>query len=196
MQPLARMLACALLAVLAGAVIFAFLQPETTDRIPTAGTLLDPPRPINDFALIDHDEQPFANEGFTGRWSLVFFGFTQCEGVCPMTMAKLSETVAQVERPLTVIFVSVDTRRDTPEIIARYVRSFGDDFIGLTGEPREIDKLAGSLLAPYSISGEGVNVTVDHSSTVFLVDPDGKFAGLFSAPLDVQALANDLRKII
>jgi len=184
------------LAILLGMGTFALLGPDTPDRTPIAGTLLDPPRPIAEFTLVDQTGQTFNQEQLKGQWSLVFFGFTQCEGVCPMTLAKLSQAVAQIEQAPTVIFVSVDTKRDTPEVLAKYIRSFSDDLIGLTGDSAEIDKLTQSLFAPYSITGEGNNYAVNHSSTVFLIDPDGKFTGLFSAPIDVQTLADDLRKII
>jgi protein SCO1/2 len=186
----------AVLAVLLSMGTFALLETDTPDRTPVAGTLLEPPRPIADFTLIDQSGQMFNQEQLKGQWSLVFFGFTQCEGVCPMTLARLSQAVAQVEQAPTVIFVSVDTKRDAPEVLARYIRSFSDDFIGITGDPAEIDKLTQSLFAPYSITGEGANYAVDHSSTVFLIDPDGRFAALFSAPIDVKILAEDIRKII
>ncbi len=186
----------ALLAITAGIATSFYLAPEAPEKPPVAATLLSPPRPVANFTLVDQTGQTYTRQELKGHWSLIFFGFTQCEGVCPMTMAKLEQAVALLDQAPTVVFVSVDTNRDTPTIIAKYVQAFSDDFIGLTGKPEEIDKLTQSLLAPYSVTGEGSNTQVDHSSTVFLIDPDGKFAGLFSPPLDVQVLAEDLRKII
>lgn len=189
-------LAGTVLAILLGMVSYTLLKPGTPDRAPVAGTLLNPPRPVAEFTLVDHTGQTFSREHLNGHWSLVFFGFTQCEGVCPMTLARLNQTVEQIEQAPNVIFVSVDTKRDTREVLARYVGTFNDEFIGLTGDSAEIDKLTLSLMAPYTITGEGPNYRVDHSSAVFLINPDGYFTALFSAPIDAMILAEDIQHII
>lgn len=166
------------------------------DRTLAKATVLDAPEILADFSLLDHTEQAFDRENLSGQWSLVFFGFTNCPDICPVTLAKLAQVVDQVSPPLTVIFVSVDPKRDTPGVLAQYIQTFGERFIGLTGDPVEIDRLAKSFFAPYSLSGEGENYNVIHSSSVFLVNRDGQFAAFFSAPIESKVLVEDLRKII
>lgn len=163
---------------------------------PVSATVFEDSLPLVEFTLIDHDQQPFDQTRFEGRWSLVFFGFTNCPGVCPTTLTKLSQTVAAMDKPPAVIFISVDPQRDDPATLAQYVRSFDDQLIGVSGAPEEIDKLTAAFFVTYSINGTGEDYMVDHSSAVFLVNPAGRLSALFSAPLDAQQLAADLRKII
>jgi protein SCO1/2 len=77
------------LAILLGMGTFALLGPGAPDQTPVAGTLFDTPRPIANFSLVDHTGQTFDHEHLKGRWSLVFFGFTQCEGLCPIRSCPL-----------------------------------------------------------------------------------------------------------
>jgi len=163
---------------------------------PVAATVFDESRPLVEFTLMDHEQQPFDQTRFEGRWSLVFFGFTNCPGVCPTTLAKLSQVVSAMDKPPAVIFISVDPQRDDPATLAQYVRSFDDQLVGVSGDPEELDKLSAAFFVSYSLSGSGEGYMVDHSSTVFLVNPAGRLSALFSAPLDAQQLAADLRKII
>ena len=87
--------------------------------------ILDTPRKIGEFNLIDQTGSPFTNDRFEGVWTLVFFGFTNCPDVCPTTMAFLSELVQSLEgteaEDTRVVMVSVDPARDTAEVLAQYV---------------------------------------------------------------------------
>jgi len=122
-------------------------------------------------------------------------GFTNCGHVCPMTMARMRAIADEVEYPLNVLFVSVDPGRDTPEVIAEYVRRFDEDFTGVTGEAAEIDKLAAALGAPYVVEISDDKYIVDHSSAIFLIGPDGGFRGVTTAPHDVNKVAADLNQL-
>jgi protein SCO1/2 len=176
--------------------VFSAYRLDFFDRSPVAATVLDVPRTLADFTLVDHTEQAFDRESLKGQWSLIFFGFTNCGGVCPLTLAKLSQAVVRVRPQPAVIFISVDPGRDSPAVLAKYVQAFSENLIGVTGDPAEIDKLTGSFFAPFSISEDGENYNVDHSSAVFLVNPDGNFVALFSAPIDSGVLVDDIDKII
>ncbi len=89
-----------------------------------AATVLPVPRPLSGFELTDQDGRPFGSEQLTGRWSLIFTGFTNCGHICPMTMARLRAIVDATAAPVDVVFVSVDPGRDTPEAIKAYVQRF------------------------------------------------------------------------
>ena len=151
--------------------------------------------------LIDQDNRPFDIGRLRGGWSLVFFGFTSCPDACPLTMTVLAQTnklLADLpaERRPRVVLISVDPQRDTPERLAAYVKAFDPTFTGATGTKAAIDELArrmGVMAATRPI--EGGSYTVDHTTSVFLIDPDGALRALFSAPLTPKLIAEDYRRI-
>jgi protein SCO1 len=167
----------------------------------TTATLLVPPRPLPPLALVDQNNQPFGADRLRGGWSFVFFGFTSCPDVCPVTMSALAQTrklLADLPEPSRprVVMISVDPERDTPERLAAYVKGFDPAFVGATGTKPAIDELAqrmGVLVATRPLDGD--NYTVDHSTSVFLVGPDGALRALFSAPHEPDKIAADYRRI-
>jgi protein SCO1 len=167
----------------------------------TSATLLSPPRPLPPLALVDQDNRPFDTNRLRGGWTLLFFGFTSCPDACPLTMTALAETnklLADLpaERRPRVVMISVDPERDTPQRLAGYVPAFDPTFVGATATKQAIDELAqriGVLIATRPI--DGGNYTVDHTTSVFLVDPDGALRALFSAPLTPKLIAEDYRRI-
>jgi len=164
-------------------------------------TVLSPPRPLPPLDLVDQDNRPFDTSRLRGGWSLLFFGFTSCPDVCPVTMAALAQTsklladLPQELRP-RVVMISVDPERDTPERLAGYVKAFDPTFVGATGTKAAVDELAlriGVVIAKRPTDGD--NYSVDHSSQVFLIDPDGALRALFSAPHTPKLIAEDYRRI-
>jgi protein SCO1/2 len=167
----------------------------------TTATLLTPPRPLPPLALVDQDNRPFGADRLRGGWSFVFFGFTSCPDVCPVTMSALAQTrklladLPETSQP-RVVMISVDPQRDTPERLAGYVKGFDPAFVGATGTKPAIDELAqrmGVLVATRPLEGD--NYAVDHSTSVFLIDPDGALRALFSAPHAPDQIAADYRRI-
>jgi protein SCO1 len=175
-----------------------------TDNAPALaqGTLLDPPRPMPQLSLIDQHGDAFDSRRFAGRWSMLFFGFTSCPDICPTTMA----TLAQIRKSLTdlpdaqqpqVVLVSVDPQRDTPQQLAAYVQHFHSSFVGVTGTQQALDAFTRELGVPVAIrQRDGGGYTVDHSATIFLVDPNGALRALFSPPHLPQEIAADYRRIV
>lgn len=191
----------AVLAAAAGGVIGAkLLGPEAPPAL-AVGTLLREPRPLPPFRMTRHDTEPFTREDFSGEWSLVFFGFTHCPDVCPNTLFLLDRVLNQVEQqglePPNVVFVSVDTARDTPAGMAKYVKYFNPAFIGLTGDANNLQKLTEAMSVAYEFrpDGEG-DYTVIHSSAVLLVDPEARLHTIFTPPLKADAIAGDLVQLI
>jgi protein SCO1/2 len=161
-------------------------------------TLLPAATELAEFSLLDQQGNSFTRDGFKGRWNLVFFGFTHCPDVCPITLQvlanaqKLLAAEAQGDLP-RIVLVSVDPERDTPEILGQYVSHFGDDTIGITGELDEVRKLTDGLGVFFEKSaGDDENYSVDHSAVVIVVNPDGKFHALFGAPHKAENFAHDL----
>ncbi|MCB1676638.1 MAG: SCO family protein [Halioglobus sp.] len=151
--------------------------------------LLDTPRDIGDFALVDHRAQAFGPQQLSGHWTLVFFGFTHCPDICPTTMAFLNEFVSGLEdaeaAATEVVMVSVDPERDTVARLAEYVPYFNPEFTGVTGDFLAVQRFATALNAPFrKAPGQGDDYQVDHSASVVLINPRGDYHGFFRAPLD------------
>ena len=166
--------------------------------LPQTATLLPAATDLAEFSLLDQDGASFTRSSLEGRWNLVFFGFTHCPDVCPLTLQVLAKARQQMldagqdELP-RIVLVSVDPERDTPEVIGQYVSNFGADTIGVTGELSELRKLTDGLGIFFEKSGlDGDNYSVDHSAVVIVIDPDGRFHSLFGAPHQADNFAHDL----
>ncbi len=165
-------------------------------------TVLPQSRPLGEFELLDHRGSAFGREDFAGRWSVLFFGFTHCPDICPTTLydlARLQKELANLSPGLVpdIYMVSVDVKRDTPEVMARYVTAFNESFTGLTGEAAQLEQLTGPLGVAYgTVPGEGDEYEVLHTAALFLLDDRGELVAVASAPHDVATLARDYRALI
>ena len=164
----------------------------------TTATVLPVRTPISEFSLVDHDGTAINQDVFKGQWDLVFFGFTNCPDICPITLQILSVAKQQLEQqgqvPLPrIVLVSVDPDRDTPEKMASYLSNFGDGNLGVTGDIDEIRQLTDGLGIFFEKrAGETEFYNVDHSAVVIVIDPDGQFHALFGSPHKIENFVNDL----
>ncbi|MDH3547120.1 MAG: SCO family protein [Gammaproteobacteria bacterium] len=165
---------------------------------PRTATVLPAPSELPDFSLVDQHGESLGRDAFSGHWSLVFFGFTHCPDVCPLTLQVLASARQRLSdagyAPLPhIVFVSVDPERDTPEVIGRYVDKFGDDTIGITGELEELRKLTSGLGIYFqkSIAGDA-SYSVDHTAAVLVINPRAQFHALFGAPHEAGTFVHDL----
>ena len=185
------------LAALCAAAAGFWLAHELDSSGPTlaSGTWLPQARDIADFHLVDDAGKPYTAAGLKGHPSLVFFGFTHCPDVCPTTLVKLAQVKkADPVEGLQVLFVSIDPERDTPAVLSRYVHAFDPRFIGITGDPGAIRKVASQFgVAVARVDLPGGDYTMDHSAAVFLLDGRGRERGVFTPPFDVRHIAQDLR---
>lgn len=168
-------------------------------------TLLQPPRPLPAFSLLDQSGAAFDNSKLDGHWSLLFFGFTRCPDVCPTTLGML----AQVEKRLMeksaasnappvpqVVLVSVDPERDTPAQLASYVKFFSPTFTGLTGTPAAVAELTRAMGVPVAKNTlPNGDYTVDHSAVILVLDPQGAMRAVFSAPHVTDLIVADYSRI-
>lgn len=132
------------------------------------------------FNLVNQDGRTVDQTMLDGRWSLVFFGFTYCPDYCPTTLTSLEATKQQMwtkADDLQIVFISVDPERDTPQALKDYLSTdgFPQGVIGLTGTPEQVRAAADAYRAMYQKVGEGEGYTMNHSLTVYLMGPDGKF---------------------
>lgn len=155
--------------------------------------LLETPRNMGEFELIDHNGKSFNPSRLEGQWTLMFFGFTHCPDVCPTTMTFLNTFLERLEGTEAegpeVVMVSVDPARDTVQQLASYVPYFNADFTGVTGEFLDVHRFATALNIPFrKVVEEDGSYQVDHSSNIVLINPRGDYHGFFRAPLDLAKM--------
>jgi protein SCO1/2 len=147
---------------------------------PQVATVLPAGNELPEFSLLDQSGAAIGRDVFQGQWDLVFFGFTHCPDICPMTLQVLADARNQLAAasfsPLPrIVLVSVDPERDTPENLAKYVDYFGEGNLGITGDLEEIRKLTNGLGIWFEKSGDGEDYSVDHAAAVLVIDPKGQF---------------------
>jgi len=159
-------------------------------------------RELAPFTLVDHNNEVFNETTLRQRWSFLFFGYTHCPDVCPTTLSVLN-SVAQrlqdVDDDIRFVFISVDPERDTPEKLARFVSYFNKNFIGVTGTEQQIEQFTRELGIMHMRVAAEENATaylVDHTASVLLIDPDGRYHAVFSPPLSAGKISDDFRKIL
>jgi protein SCO1 len=163
----------------------------------TSATLFPEPGELPEFSLLDQNGNAIDRTAFDGQWDLLYFGYTNCPDVCPLTLAELAKVRKQLiaagkEAP-RIVFVSVDPERDTPDVVAKYVTYFGDGNLGITGNLDQIRKFAKGLGIFFAKGREeGGIYSVDHSSVVLVVDPQARLRALFSAPHKADDYLHDL----
>jgi protein SCO1/2 len=166
--------------------------------IPRTATVLPAPLGLAEFSLLDQNGDAFSRASFGDHWNLVFFGFTHCPDICPLTLQVLANVRQQMldagaEELPRIVLVSVDPERDTPEIIGQYVSYFDADVIGVTGELAEVRKLTDGIGVFFQkTSVDDGDYSVDHSAVVIVVDPQSNFHALFSAPHEAASFEHDL----
>ena len=183
------------------AMLFA-LTVRNTMPDPEVATVLSPPLPIPDAVLVDQAGREFTTSDLEGRFSLMFFGFTQCPDICPLTLQVLARAREEVrtqapELVPDVVFVSVDPYRDTPERIGDYVSNFDPGFIGVTGSDEALAPLLGALgVTVHKNERDGEWYNVVHNGTVYVIGPDADLVALFSGSShDAAAIATDFVRI-
>ncbi|MBV9509098.1 MAG: SCO family protein [Caulobacteraceae bacterium] len=133
-----------------------------------------------DFHLVDQTGRAVDASILKGKWSAVFFGYTYCPDVCPTTLQTLGTATAGLgarAKDFQVVFVTVDPHRDTPTQLADYLSSasFPKGTIGLTGSDAQVAQAAADYKVYFQKEGQGGAYSVDHSSAVYLMNPQGRF---------------------
>jgi protein SCO1/2 len=196
-----------LLVVSSLAVVLEIFAPKQPAPAVTGEALVGGP-----FTLIDPSGRLVSNGDFTGRYMLIYFGYTYCPDVCPLALQKMSMaldilTAEDIDlAPLQPIFISVDPARDSPAIMGEYVAAFHPDLIGLTGSAEAIAAVAKAYRVYYaraagSESGEpgntgGDDYMMDHSSVIYLMGPDSRYMDHFTTLATPRDIAARLRPLL
>ncbi|MDP6653494.1 MAG: SCO family protein [Gammaproteobacteria bacterium] len=160
-------------------------------------TVYQQPRPLDRFELVDQHGSIFSSDRLRGRWSMLFFGFTSCPDICPLTMVELKQFYQLLKQANTaplpqIVLVTVDPQRDTPATMASYISSFNDEFIGLGGDAQSLSALADQLYVAHTASAEAVSHdgietaehehTIEHSGHISVINPDGELYAALRLP--------------
>ena len=155
-------------------------------------------RDIKAFQLRTAEDQAFTPVNFLNHWTLLLFGFTHCADVCPANLSMLSQIYDSLHNQypnLQVVLVSLDPERDNKVSLNKYVKSFHADFMGVSGATSALRKLQ-SDLGIYAIRDEsqGSNYQIQHSPSILLINPQGKWVGQFKYGLSPQKFMETFNK--
>lgn len=153
------------------------------------------------FTLTDGNKQIEHAGAYRGKIKLLYFGYTHCPDVCPLTLATIGRALKKIgpeAKQAVVLFVSVDPKRDTPDVLKQYADAFGPQFVGLTGTQSQLKALAKRYRVSYSYDKPDAqgNYAVNHSGAVFVFDRDGKVRLLMNRTDGADEMAHDLKQLI
>jgi protein SCO1/2 len=151
------------------------------------------------FSLTDQDGRPVTDADYAGKWKLVFFGFTSCPEVCPTTlnqMALMLKALGPLADKVQPLFITVDPERDTPAVLKSYTEAFDARITGLTGTPEQIAAVAKAYGAFYQKILQGDDYTMDHSTLIYVMRPDGRFQTVLRHDDGPDDMANKLKALI
>jgi protein SCO1/2 len=189
-----------LIGALGGAAALVLTRGASNPNVATTGkALIGGP-----FALVDQHGKKVTDQDFRGRYMLIFFGFTHCPDICPAELQVISASLDELgpkAEEVVPIFVTLDPERDTPEVMADYVKNFGSRFVGLTGSPEEIAEAAKAYRVAFSkFENKGVddngNYSIDHSAIVYLMGPDGEYITHFNYGTPAAKMTETLRRYL
>jgi len=154
------------------------------------------------FSLIDDRGNPVTDHSFPGKYLLVYFGYTSCRDVCPTTLNTLAASLDRLGRKADLVqplFITIDPAHDTPSVLRHYVGAFSTRLVGLTGSDAELGKIANEYKVVRIVHAEpGVPsaVTLDHSSVLYLIAPDGRFIAPIPADASEMVMAQAIARYV
>ena len=152
------------------------------------------------FELVDHTGELRSDKDFLGQYMLIYFGYTFCPDVCPVSLQAASDILdilpENMAGQIQPIMISIDPERDTPEQMSEYVANFHPRTVGLTGTPEQILEISKAYAVIAEKASDDENYLMDHTSMFFLIGPDGVYLDRFSSLADPEALALKIKQLI
>ena len=176
-------------------------QPEAAEPAgsaePTAEDVPVEPFPVDiggTFALVDHTGKPVTDADFRGRYMLIFFGYAQCDSICPVGLKRMTDAVDLLGEPgeqVQPILITVDPENDTPEALAAHLPMIHPRLLGLTGESAAIEAAMKSYKVNAKRVGESWKGTpvISHGSYIYLMGPDGELLTILPPVFSAEAMA-------
>lgn len=153
------------------------------------------------FALVDHTGKSVTDADFRGRYMLVFFGYIQCDSICPVSLRHMTEAVDLLGEPgerVQPILISVDPKNDTPEVLAAHLPSVHPRLVGLTGKPEAVEAAMKSYKVNAKLVGQSWKGTpmISHGSYIYLIGPDGALLSILPPVLSSEAMAGIIARYL
>ena len=153
------------------------------------------------FIMENHKGEMVTDKDFKGHYTLVFFGFTTCPTVCPVGMSTIGRTLNSLPKDIAEkvqpIFVTIDPERDTPKVMAKFIRIFNKRFIGLRGTTKQTDDIVKKYRAYYGrIEKEGEDYEMEHSDIIYFMGRDGEYLSHFSSAHSVEAITTRVKSLV
>ncbi len=186
--------------IMACAAVLAGLLWHVADSVPRLGqtSVFGAAEIGGPFSLIDQNGKRAGDEDFRGRWMFIYFGYTHCPDVCPITLTEMADVMDRLgpkAARVAPVFITVDPARDKPKTMKDYIASFGPRFAGLSGDVRAIENVEREYrVAAIKHPLPGGDYTMDHSGTMYLMDPNGKFAMDYDEGDGPEKIAADIKK--
>lgn len=190
--------AAGLAAFAAGALLLGTLQDAARNgaNAPAAVAIGGP------FELTTHKGEPYTQAALKGKPHVVFFGFTHCPDICPTTLLEVTKHLDKLDdkaKDLEVLFITVDPKRDTVELLGRYLSAFHDGITGLTGTEAQIADVASKYRAIFRkvpSENDPNDYTMDHTATVYLFNADGKLVSTLNWQEDEAVQFKKLERLV
>ncbi|MAU41469.1 MAG: SCO family protein [Kordiimonas sp.] len=183
---------------------YTYLNPATEHTQGTAQGTTQGDVPIGGaFELVTHKGENITDQAFRGKYMLMYFGYSFCPDVCPVELQNMATALDMIDAKtldrIAPLFITIDPERDTVDAMAQYVSLFHPRLIGLTGTPEQIRTAAGAWRVYYQKATDqdsSAEYLMDHSSIIFLMDPEGRYVSHFSYGTAPEQIAQKLGKII
>jgi protein SCO1/2 len=152
------------------------------------------------FRLMDQNGKPVTDADLKGKWSLIYFGYTHCPDACPTALNDIAIALDQLgpkRDAVRPVFITVDPERDTPAALKDYVTAFDAPILALTGTPEEVAQAARAYRVYYAKHPEaGGDYSMDHSSVIYVMDPQGRFTASFTHESTPEQISDRLKKLL
>lgn len=153
------------------------------------------------FTMVDHNGETVTEQTFLGKHALYFFGFTFCPDVCPLTMQHVTMALTMLGEAadrIQPVFVTIDPERDTPEALNAYVKHFHPAIRALTGSPAQVEAMIKTfkVYAKKVVTEDSTDYLMDHSSIVYVMDPQGQYVTHFSHQTKPGEMVTALRPLL
>ena len=150
------------------------------------------------FTLVNQDGKTVTEKDFQGTWRLIYFGFTYCPAICPTELGKMTKVMDELgsmAKDIHPIFVSVDPERDTVKVMKSYIASFHPSFTGLTGSVEQVEGIKKSykVYASKMKDETMTDYTVDHSSFIYLMDPQENLQANYKLHDNADVMIEDIK---
>jgi len=165
------------------------------------GSLIDPPVPAADFQLSNQHGEPFRLSDQHGKTVVIFFGYTHCPDVCPVTLSEfknVKEQLGDLADQVEFVFITVDPERDTADVLGQYLANFDPAFIGLTGTPDQLEPVYKSygVYHEQTETGSAAGYLVDHTARMYVIDSQGNWRLTYPFGMEVEKQVEDLAHLL